>query len=179
MQKLIDALLDYSRTNTMQIIYEPVDLNVIIREVQKDLAEIISEKHATIEFDHLPIIQAVPLQFQQLFSNIIENSIKYSRENVPPVIKISSALVPGKDHSFSKSKMCYKIDIADNGIGFEQEYAENIFKLFQRLHCRNEYHGTGIGLAICKKIVENHKGIITATVYPGKGAIFTIFLPAG
>jgi len=177
MQRLIEALLDYSRTNTMQIIYEPTDLNVIVSEVQKDLAEIIAEKNATIEFDNLPTIQAVPLQFQQLFSNIIENSMKYSRENVPPVIKISAAIVPGKVHSLPRSKQWYEINIADNGIGFEQEYAENIFKLFQRLHGRNEYYGTGIGLAICKKIVENHKGTIKATGFPGAGATFTILLP--
>ena len=82
------------------------------------------------------------------------------------------------NYSFTKSKQCYEITVADNGIGFEQEYAENIFKLFQRLHGRNEYYGTGIGLAICKKIVENHKGIIKATGFPGAGAIFTIILPA-
>jgi len=179
MQKLIEALLDYSRTNTMQIIYEPTDLNIIVSEVQKDLAELISEKKATIEFENLPTINAVPLQFHQLFSNIIENSIKYSRKNVPPVIKISAALVPAKNHSvLKKSKYYYEIKITDNGIGFEQEYAENIFKLFQRLHGRNEYYGTGIGLAICKKIVENHRGIITAIGKPGEGAVFTILLPA-
>ncbi|HYK47843.1 MAG TPA: PAS domain-containing protein [Parafilimonas sp.] len=178
MQRLIEALLNYSRTNTMQIIYEATDLNVTISQVQRNLAEMIAEKNATIEFSNLPTIQAVPLQFQQLFSNIIENSLKYSRENVPPVIKISATLVPGKNHPFTKSKQCYEITVADNGIGFEQEYAENIFKLFQRLHGRNEYYGTGIGLAICKKIVENHKGTIKATGFPGAGAIFTIILPA-
>lgn len=176
MQKLIEALLNYSRTNTMEIVYEPTDLNLVMREVQKDLAEIIADKKATIEFHDLPTVKAVPLQFQQLFSNIIENSIKYSHDGLPPVIKISAALVPAKNRSF-KSKYCHKISISDNGIGFEQEYAENIFKLFQRLHGRNEYYGTGIGLAICKKIVENHNGVITAAGQPGEGATFDIFLP--
>jgi len=162
----------------MQIIYEPTDLNIIVSEVQKDLAEIISEKKATIEFANLPTVNAVPLQFHQLFSNIIGNSIKYSRKDVPPVIKISAALIPVKNPSVLKCTQCYEIKISDNGIGFEQEYAENIFKLFQRLHGRNEYYGTGIGLAICKKIVENHRGIITAAGKPGEGAVFTILLPA-
>ena len=176
MQKLIESLLHYSRATTSEIILEPADLNSIVTEVKKDLSEIITEKNATIITKNLPVLKVMPFQFHQLFFNIIENAIKYQRENVPPVIKVEA--VPVTHATESGEESYYKIIISDNGIGFEQEYADNIFKLFQRLHGRNEYSGTGIGLAICKKIVENHRGTITATSGPGKGSIFTILIPA-
>jgi signal transduction histidine kinase len=117
-----------------------------------------------------------PLQFQQLFLNLIENAIKYSRTDVSPEIKISSDKFWKED---AGTKLAfYRITVSDNGIGFEQEYADTIFKLFQRLHGRTEYSGTGIGLAICKKIIENHKGTITAKSEPEKAPLFTIELPA-
>jgi signal transduction histidine kinase len=144
--------------------------------VKKDLSEIITEKNATIITKNLPVLKVMPFQFHQLFFNIIENAIKYQHENVPPVIEVEA--MPVTHATKSGEESYYKIIISDNGIGFEQEYADNIFKLFQRLHGRSEYSGTGIGLAICKKIVENHHGTITATSEPGKGSIFTILVPA-
>ena len=174
MQILIESLLHYSRATTSEIILESTDLNNTIAEVKKDLSETIAEKKATIITKNLPVLKVMPFQFHQLFFNIIGNAIKYQRENVPPVIKVKAEPVT---HATETGKEFYKIIINDNGIGFEQEYADDIFKLFQRLHGRSEYSGTGIGLAICKKIVENHHGTITATSEPGKGSTFTILIP--
>lgn len=175
MQNLIDSLLNYSRTTSAEKIFIPTDLNNVVEEVKKELSEIIAEKNVKITHGYLPVIKVMPLQFQQLLLNIISNAIKYSKADVPPVIHITAEQFSEK--SEDETKMFNKISITDNGIGFEQKYAENIFKLFQRLHGRAEYSGTGVGLAICKKIVENHNGIITAVSEPGKGATFIITLP--
>lgn len=180
MQKLIEALLNYSRTNTTEITLEATDLNFVLEDVKKDLQELIRRKKAVIHADHLPTLNIVSLQFHQLFSNIISNAIKYSKPNVPPYIKITTSVVPAsevKDEApLSKSKY-WKISITDNGIGFDQQYEPKVFELFQRLHGKKEFEGTGIGLAICKKIMQNHKGIINAIGTPGVGATFNIYLP--
>ncbi|HEX5153456.1 MAG TPA: PAS domain-containing protein [Parafilimonas sp.] len=176
MQTLIDSLLTYSRATTGEVVLVPTNINVIIEEVKKELSELIVEKNVTIKAGKLPVIKAQPSQFQQLFFNLIENAIKYSRTDAPPEIEISAEKFLKEDGD-TKSAF-YRITISDNGIGFEQEYADTIFKLFQRLHGRNEYSGTGIGLAICKKIMENHEGAITARSEPGKGSAFIIELPA-
>jgi PAS domain S-box-containing protein len=178
MQTLIDSLLNYSRATTNEIILRPVKLNSVIEEVKKDLAELIEEKQVKIIYDDLPVLKIERSQFNQLFFNLIENAIKYRREDVPAEIKITAESFYKKDDDKETETKFYRILVSDNGIGFEQEYAENIFKLFQRLHGRKEYSGTGIGLAICKKIVENHKGTITAVSAPGKGSTFIIELPA-
>jgi len=176
MQTLIDSLLDYSRAATNEIVLTTTDLNAIIEDVKKELADVIKKKNIIITSGELPMLKIQPLQFYQLFFNLIENAIKYSREDITAQIKITASkfleTTEYGAHEF------YRIEVADNGIGFEQKYAGNIFKLFQRLHGRNEYSGTGIGLAICKKIAENHNGSISATGEPGKGATFTITLPA-
>jgi PAS domain S-box-containing protein len=176
MQKIIESLLYYSRATSAEIVLQPTDLNSLIEEVKKDITDLIAEKNVTIIHDELPVLKVMPLQFQQLFLNIIGNAIKYSRDNVPPVIKITSELFAIDENDETKN-FC-RIFITDNGIGFEQQYAENIFKLFQRLHGRHEYSGTGVGLAICKKIIENHKGTITAISEPDKGSTFIITVPA-
>jgi PAS domain S-box-containing protein len=181
MQNLIEALLSYSRTNTTDIIYEPTDLNILLEEVKINLHDVIDEKNAIIESDSLPVVQIIPLQFHQLFLNIISNAIKYSKHGIPPHIKISSQKECGckiNEPGINEKIEYWKISIGDNGIGFEQQYAHKIFELFQRLHGRSEFAGTGIGLAICKKIVQNHNGIISATGNPGVGATFNIFIPA-
>lgn len=172
MQTLIDSLLNYSRAGRAQLVFEPVDLNMLIQDVKKDLSEAIREKQATVIYDRLPTVKVHRLQFHQLFFNLIENAIKYSRSNVNPEIKIETSDFLNKDE-----KEYIRITIEDNGIGFEQQYATDIFKLFQRLHGKSEYSGTGIGLAICKKIVENHNGSITAVGRPGKGSTFVIEIP--
>jgi signal transduction histidine kinase len=141
---------------------------------------IIEETGTTLKVDELPKIQAVPGQLKQLFSNIISNAIKFRKTDVPPQIEIVSArLTPEETEQYKlpSDKKYYKIDITDNGIGFEDEYAEQIFKIFQRLHGKSEYPGSGIGLAICKKIVDYHQGRIFAVNIAGRGARFSIILP--
>ena len=180
MQHLMDALLNYSSSNALDSQLISTDLNLVIDEVSYNLNEIIEEKKAIIEKNNLPVVNVVPVQIYQLFSNIISNALKYCQQEKHPVIKITASIVAAEDIKIDapeKKGKYWKISIADNGIGFEQQYENKIFELFQRLHGRNEYEGTGIGLAICKKIVHNHNGFITATGQAGIGAEFTIYLP--
>ena len=181
MQNLISALLDYSRANTSEIVYVRTDLNTIIDEIKSNLNELIEEDNVIIKTSALPTLKVIPLQFNQLFSNIIMNAIKYKKEDTDVIINISGEVVSAGEiktqTSFTSDKY-WKIKISDNGIGFEQEFANKIFELFQRLHGKSEYEGTGIGLAICKKIVQNHHGFIEAIGEPGIGSTFNIYLPA-
>lgn len=180
MQTLIDDLLTYSRTSSSETKFEPVDLNQIMDEVIDDLKEDLKEKQATIEVIGLPIVNVIPYQFRQLLHNLIGNSLKFSKEGISPQISIKSEIISGsKIHHYKldpEKEYCH-ISISDNGIGFESEYSEKIFELFQRLHSKNQYIGTGIGLAIVKRIVENHQGIITAKGIPNQGATFELFIP--
>lgn len=180
MRILIDDLLQYSRTTKTEKVFEYTDLNELLENAKLDLAQLIEEKKGTIQNQSLPSLSVIPFQIQQLFINLISNSLKYSKTNVAPKIKISNEKVTAADEEQipkNRKEEFYKITFTDNGIGFEQEYAEKIFVLFNRLHNKNEYAGTGIGLAICKKIVENHKGFIFAQSQPNTGATFTIYLP--
>ena len=180
MQNLISSLLNYSRMNSRDMAFEQADLNDVIDESINNLRELIEESNATIEHDKLPVIPCVPLQINQLFTNLILNSVKYKKHGNPPVIQITSQQTKsGKMDTGEQEtdKDYWKITFTDNGIGFEQQYADRIFELFQRLHSRFDYEGTGIGLAICKKIVQNHKGFMQATGQPGIGASFEIYLP--
>ena len=180
MQNLIIALLNYSRISTSEILLTESSLNRIAEEVKSDLHELIQEAKATIEISPLPKLKVIPLQFSQLFSNLIMNSLKYRKAGTNPVIKISAGLVQAAaipEEGPSRDGQYWRIEIRDNGIGFDQQYADRIFELFQRLHGKSEYEGTGIGLAICKKIVQNHNGFISATGQPGAGAVFNIYLP--
>ncbi|WP_291128995.1 sensor histidine kinase [Flavobacterium sp. UBA7682] len=179
MRILIDDLLQYSRANKTEKVFEKVNLSDLLENAKFDLAQSIEEKNAEIESEKLPKMTVIPFQIQQLFINLIGNSLKYSKENITPKIKISSKKVVALEEDLIPKKTkdkFYKITFEDNGIGFEQEYAEKIFILFNRLHNKNEYAGTGIGLAICKKIVENHKGYIFAEGKPKEGSKFTIYL---
>jgi signal transduction histidine kinase/CHASE3 domain sensor protein len=180
MNDLIEALFSYSRVNTTAIIKEETDLSNVVEEVKNSLHHIIEEKNAVVEISPLPKIKVVRLQFLQLFTNIIENGIKYSKLNIAPLIQISAEIVNGETiyRAGADVKTNYwKLSIADNGIGFDQEYENKMFEIFQRLHGKAEYTGTGIGLAICKKVIHNHNGFITATGKPGIGSTFNIFLP--
>jgi PAS domain S-box-containing protein len=177
MQKLIQGVLQYSQTDLMQVPRELTDLDQVLDEVLNDLSETIEENKIQIERDPLPVLNLVRLQFVQLFSNIISNAIKYRRENHPLHLKISCSLENGDGGLTAGKNVFYKISITDNGIGFMQEYADKMFELFRRLESGSGYSGTGIGLAICQKIVKNHQGTITATGVPGKGASFEIRLP--
>ena len=180
MRILIDDLLQYSRTTKVEKVFEVTNLNDLLENAKTDLFQSIEEKNAIIQSDKLPSMTVIPFQIQQLFVNLIGNSLKYSKAEVAPKIKISCKKVTAADEELipkSNKDVFYKINFTDNGIGFEQEYAEKIFILFNRLHNKNDYVGTGIGLAICKKIVENHKGFIFAKGIPNGGSTFTIYLP--
>jgi signal transduction histidine kinase len=171
MVKFIQDLLQYARVTTKAKPFERVDLNEIIKGVISDLDIRINETKAEIRTENLPVIDADLLQMRQLFQNIIGNAIKYHLENITPVINLNSRISSDEDNNFCE------INITDNGIGFDNKYADQIFGLFQRLHGRSEYEGTGIGLAICKKIVEQHGGVISAAGREGEGAVFSIKLP--
>ncbi|MFI5152971.1 MAG: PAS domain-containing protein [Chitinophagales bacterium] len=177
MQRLIEALLQFSMIRTLTPAYEKTDLNNILEEAKKDLFEISSTKDTTIRSDKLPVVNVIPMQLQQVFFNILSNSLKYRKQNEHLHIYIESGKI---DHCefLHQPGTGYKISFIDNGIGFEQQYAEKIFALFQRLHGKKEYPGTGIGLSICKKIMLNHHGSIQATGELGKGARFDLYLPA-
>lgn len=180
MQQLIEDLLTYSRTNTSEKYFEKTDLNVVLEQVKTDLKEKITETSTDIFSDKLPEVKIIPHQFQQLFTNIISNSIKFSKNGMTPSIQIKSNIIDSlaiTDVKGMQHDKYHHFAITDNGIGFKPEFNEQIFGLFQRLHGKNEYSGTGIGLAICKKIIENHNGIIKANGEPGKGATFNIYLP--
>ena len=180
MRSLLDDLLTYAKASMTERKLELVDLNVLLRTVIESLSEMLKEKQAKVFYHDLPRIQAVPSQMQQLFENLMTNAIKYSKDDVAPVITIESSQV-SKDELptvFETTQdWYYRILFSDNGIGFPQENAEKIFILFQRLHQRNEFSGTGIGLTICKKILQNHNGFITASSQVGHGTTFTIYLP--
>jgi PAS domain S-box-containing protein len=180
MQTLIEDLLAYSRAGTTERAFKNIDLNEIIQEVKNELKETLIEKNAIIEISSMNNLNIIPFQFKQLLFNLIGNSIKFSKTDTPPLIKIQSKIAEAeelKTEGLSAEKKYYRISVSDNGIGFESEYKERIFEVFQRLHGKEEYSGTGIGLAIVKKIVENHNGIITATSEINKGATFNIYIP--
>lgn len=180
MQTLIEDLLAYSRTNTVERIFEKVDISEIINEVKEEFKEVITEKNAVIEASGTFEINAIVFQFKQLLTNLISNSLKFSKTDVPPHVLIRSRLMNASDTlslPLLPEKSYCQITITDNGIGFDDEYNERIFEIFQRLHGKSEYKGTGIGLAIVKKIVDNHNGFIRASGQPGHGATFDIYLP--
>ena len=181
MQTLIEDLLAFSRVNTAERIFVNTDLNVIIEEVKTELKDTIDEKHAVIEATELCPSNVIRFQFRQLMINLIGNSLKFSVPQIPPHIVITSKIGTGSqlnNEKLSPDKKYCHITVTDNGIGFEPKFHDRIFEVFQKLHDKEEYAGTGIGLAIVKKIVENHNGIITATSELGKGAQFDIYIPA-
>lgn len=170
---LVDDLLQLSRLGTDPQEFQLTNLNEIVERVVQDLEPAIVEKKASIKVDNLPSLTVKSLQMQQLFQNLIANALKFNDKEVP-VINITSTPLPSDDHAGEY----HRIFVKDNGIGFDQEYSDRIFEAFHRLHGRSSYSGSGIGLAICKKIVELHNGTISATGEKGKGATFIIDLPA-
>jgi len=172
MQNLLDSLLSYSRVTTEAKPIKEVDLEESVEEALSNLEIIIKEKSACVEVGKLPIVRADRVQMIQLFQNLIGNALKFSREGKPPHIKISAEQV-------LEASGAYEIRVEDNGIGFDQRHIDKIFLPFQRLHGRrSEYEGVGMGLAICKKVVERHGGKITATSELGAGSRFIVTLPA-
>lgn len=180
MRGLIKDVLHYSRLIAPADTFTHVDLNKIIWQVVDDFELLINEKNAKINVQQLPVIEANPLQINQLFSNLISNALKFNAKD-EPVISISTTLLDNtKDElpeGLNPSLAYCLLEFKDNGIGFDQQYADQIFTIFQRLHTKHEYAGTGIGLALCKKIVLNHHGSITAHSVTGEGATFHIILP--
>ncbi|RYG51663.1 MAG: PAS domain-containing sensor histidine kinase, partial [Chitinophagaceae bacterium] len=180
MQALIEDLLTYAQTNITERKLERVDLNELIKEVKTDLKEMVESKNALIETEGLGELNVIPFQFKQLMQNLLSNAIKFSKPGEQPVINVSSENGKGKDFRLPELDTdtdYVRIEVRDNGIGFDPEYSNKIFELFQRLHGKHEYPGTGIGLSICKRIVENHDGIIRSESKPGGGAAFQIYLP--
>jgi PAS domain S-box-containing protein len=180
MRDLINDLLNFSTSSNDEGQFENVDLNSMIQEIISDLEVKITDKNAVIEIEELPRIRAIKFQFHQLFLNLLNNALKFSRVGIQPLIVIKSAIVDDSDlpdHRNKQGRAFYHITVADNGIGFDPKSSKKIFEMFHRLHGRSEYEGTGIGLAICKKIVENHEGLIVAKGRPGFGSTFHIYLP--
>ena len=179
MTRLIDDLLNFSRISRSNRKFVRTDLNDIVRDVLIDFELIVTQKKAQILFDKLPVIQAVPLQMEQLFHNLISNALKFSKAEVSPVVTISSRPIAAEEAKGRNLKRGAYIEIivADNGIGFSPEFAEQIFTIFQRLNSKYEYPGTGIGLALCRKIAINHDGEMFAESEPGQGSKFYVLLP--
>ena len=175
MQLLLENLLIYSRVSKPVGRLEQVQLNTVMREAQRDLEGLIAAKGVTLKIGDLPVIDGDGGQLRQVFLNILSNAIKFQPADSAPVISVSHHHeVPSSD-SLSKFEV---IDIADNGIGFDPQYSDKIFELFQRLHARHEYEGTGIGLAIVQRAMENHKGFVKVKSQPGKGSVFSLYFPA-
>ncbi|GAB4023315.1 PAS domain-containing sensor histidine kinase [Spirosoma koreense] len=183
MSSLIRDLLTYSRISTQRDTSRPVSLTTIVEAVVQNLELLIQESAAVIQIGDLPQLAGDASQLEQLFQNLLSNALKFRKPGVAPQIQILSSRVMTRDlpseftphqtvHSY------YRIDVIDNGIGFEEKYLDRIFTVFQRLHTRHGYAGTGIGLAICEKVVANHRGWITAQSQPGQGATFSVYLPA-
>jgi PAS domain S-box-containing protein len=176
LNSLVDDLVKYAFSATVDQNNAPIELRKVVQEVTDDLEITIAEYKAEIKAGQLPIINASKVQMRQLFANLISNAIKYSRENVSPTITITSEIVPNEDR-VSEIREWHKITLKDNGIGMEPSHLNKIFTIFQRLHLRNEYSGNGIGLAICKKIMENHHGKIEVESAINEGSTFSLYFP--
>lgn len=180
MRVLIDNLLDFSRVTRMQHPFVKTDMRALIQQVIEELDLSIEDSHAFIDLQPMPDMEVNPVQIRQLFHNLLTNALKFQRPGVPLRISINSNKLSKEEKEQFKLRSArnyYKFVVSDNGIGFEDMYAERIFQLFQRLHGKAEYPGSGIGLAICRRIADNHAGVISASGQPGKGAAFTIVLP--
>lgn len=182
MQQLIKDILSYSQTGSGEAHLATVNLNDLLNDVLDLMKEKIEQRNAVIEADRLPQLKVIPVQFEQLIINLVSNSLKYCKEGKAPHIRIQYSLTSKHTEHTAlpglMKKRYHHFTFSDNGIGFDPEHEERIFGLFQKLHARHEYDGTGIGLAICKKIVDNHNGIINARSVAGEGASFHVYIPA-
>ena len=180
MEVLIQDLLTYSRVTSKARPFTPIDLAEVTTDVLSDLEVRIQTLDGRVETGELPVIDADPMQMRQLMQNLIGNALKFHKPDEPPIVKIESQFVGsqnGKVGAVSQAEQLCQITVEDNGIGFEEKYLDRIFAIFQRLHGRSDYDGTGVGLAVCSKIVERHGGSITATSEPKHGATFIVTLP--
>lgn len=167
MRRLIDDLLTYSRVTTQAKPFVPTDLGLVFDEVVSDLEIRIEQTHAQVTKGRLPTLEADASQMHQLLQNLILNALKFNRKEAPPVVKVDAEV---------RGNVCH-LSVSDNGIGFDEKYLDRIFTIFQRLHGKHEYEGTGVGLAVCRRIAERHGGSITAKSVPGEGATFLVTLP--
>jgi len=181
MQSLINNLLDFSRQSVSNADFIKTDLNQLMKETLNELEIDIEKSKAKVSYENLPVISAVPALMQQLFYNLISNAIKFRKKTISPIVHIKAEpMKPSEFQSYAghvNGTNYYKIVISDNGIGFDETESHEIFKVFKRLHSYQQYEGTGVGLAICKKIIEKHNGFITASGVPDRGASFIIGLP--
>lgn len=175
MENLIKDILTFSKISIDKEPFVETDLNYLVNEVITELNDEMTSKSATITVESLPVLSVNPGLIRPLFYNLINNSLKYCKKDIPPAIKIRSE--NQSDYAIANDSQYCRIFIEDNGIGFDQQYAEQIFGMFKRLHKHSEFEGTGIGLALCKKIVEEHRGYITALSRENEGATFIISLP--
>ncbi|QJW91763.1 PAS domain-containing protein [Spirosoma taeanense] len=181
MSVLIRDLLTYSRLSIMQEPFGPVSLADLVNDVLDDLELTLEQTGARVDVGPLPKLTGDQSQLRQLFQNLLANALKFRKTDTPPVVTISSRQVSGAELPpvlTTSKRMYYEIRVSDNGIGFDPQYKERIFGVFQRLHNRSQYEGTGVGLAICRRMVENHGGYITGEGRPGEGATFLVYLPA-
>jgi light-regulated signal transduction histidine kinase (bacteriophytochrome) len=169
MQSLINDLLDYSRVTTQSEPFTQVNLNNIVKNVLYDLEVLIEKTNAKVKIEKLPVVSAISIQMHHLFQNLISNAIKFHKPDIIPIIKIYEKKI--EKNNF------YTIIVEDNGIGIDKDYYDKIFGVFKRLHSKDQYEGSGIGLAICKKIVDRHGGNIYISSEKGKGSTFSISLP--
>ena len=178
MSKLITDLLDYSRLSS-DVAPEKTDINAVVDEVVSDLDYLIEKSNAIVIKKDLPKVTGVPSQLRQVFQNLLSNSLKFTKKDISPIIQISGEIIADKhiDAPQDANGQYCRITVKDNGIGFDEQYLDKIFIIFQSLNDRKKYEGTGIGLAIAKKIIEKHNGLITAKSTPGEGATFLIVLP--
>ena len=182
MSILIRDLLTYARISTHQDTTVPVSLTTVVRTTVDDLDLLIAETGATLQIDELPNILGDPSQLGQLFQNLLTNALKFRQTTTAPHIQVRCQVVaasslPATIQPTRQDLEYYLIEVADNGIGFDDKYTHRIFQVFQRLHGKTEYAGTGIGLAICEKVVTNHGGAIWARSQPNQGATFSIYFP--
>ena len=181
MQHLINNLLDFSRHTVSSNDFKKTPLNELVKNVVTELEVEIEKSNATINYEDLPVVSAVPGLMQQLFYNLFSNAIKFRKPSVDLVIDVKSEKISPMDlskfYKYGQGKNYYKITVQDNGIGFDDKYAEDIFRVFKRLHSYQEFEGTGVGLSICKKIVEKHNGFIKAESKIDNGSTFIIGLP--
>lgn len=178
---MIDSILRYSVINATEDKLETVDLNLLIEGIENDLELLMVQKEAKINYHSLPVIKAIPTLIYQLFYNLIANALKFSKENEPAIVTITAQIVSVNELEYKddlpRSEKYYKIAVSDKGIGFNQEFANKLFNVFTRLNPRDKYEGTGLGLALCKKIVHRHNGIIYAKGEEGAGSSFYVILP--
>jgi light-regulated signal transduction histidine kinase (bacteriophytochrome) len=180
MQTLIQDLLQLSRVTSRAQPFQPCDLGLIVADVINDLEVRLEQSVGSVEVGELPTIDADPLQMRQLFQNLIANALKFHKPDVPPLVRIQSEQLTATDYSLPGARppdRIVRITVEDNGIGFDPKFADQIFIVFQRLHTKTEYDGTGIGLAVCRKITDRHGGSIVAQSAEGRGATFVITLP--